>query len=204
MPIPASLAAVRTAYRRRAAHCLALCVLLAWPTAAAAAGADEAHYEALMEAASAAYETRDYAAAARLWGDAVREAEAFGRLDSRLAAGLNSLAEARRAQARYRDSARLTRRALAIWQTTLGPDHPVVALALGHLGLAMRLQGRFADAEPLLRRALAITGRASGPGSGQPDMADALGQLALLRKDQGRYVEARRLFLRRLPPRQSV
>ena len=175
----ASLSQVSLARGRRAALGLALILLLVWP---ATPRADEARYEALMESGSAAYQERDYAAAARLWAGAVAEAESFGPTDSRLAASLNSLAKARRSQARYRDSARLTQRALAIWQTTLGPEHPVVALALGDLGLAMRLQGRFADAEPLLQRALDLNEKASAPMTGDtpgdtpghPDVARGL------------------------------
>ena len=81
------------------ALCLALSLLAVWP---AAPRADEAGYEVLMAAGSTFYEDRDYAAAAQAWAAAVGEAEAFGPLDSRLAASLNSLAEARRAQARTR------------------------------------------------------------------------------------------------------
>jgi tetratricopeptide (TPR) repeat protein len=44
-------------------------------------------------------------------------------------------------------------RALRIWETVLGPDHPDVAASLNNLALLYRVQGNYGDAEPLYQRA---------------------------------------------------
>ena len=55
------------------------------------------------------------------------------------------------------------KRALAISEKALGPEHPDVAISLNNLALLYRAQGRYAEAEPLLKRALAISEKALGP-----------------------------------------
>jgi tetratricopeptide (TPR) repeat protein len=57
-------------------------------------------------------------------------------------------------QGRYADAEPLYKRALAIREKTLGPDHPDVAQSLNNLALLYDQQGRYADAEPLYKRAL--------------------------------------------------
>jgi Tetratricopeptide repeat len=52
----------------------------------------------------------------------------------------------------------LSRRAIAIGEETLGPEHSDLAARAQH-----RAAGRMAEAEPLYRRALAITATAHGP-----------------------------------------
>ena len=48
------------------------------------------------------------------------------------------------------------RRALAIDEQSLGPDHPRVAIRLNNLAQLLQATNRLEDAEPLMRRALAI------------------------------------------------
>ena len=60
-------------------------------------------------------------------------------------------------EGRYADSDPLYKRALAIREKALGPDHPDVAQSLNNLADLYRAQGRHADAEPLYKRALAST-----------------------------------------------
>ena len=48
------------------------------------------------------------------------------------------------------------RRALAIREAALGPDHPDVAKSLGNLAILLNDKGDYAAAEPLYRRALAV------------------------------------------------
>ena len=55
------------------------------------------------------------------------------------------------------------RRARAIFEKALGPDHPEVATNLNNLAELYRVQGRYAEAEPLNRRSLAIREKAFGP-----------------------------------------
>jgi Tetratricopeptide repeat len=50
----------------------------------------------------------------------------------------------------------LFRRALAIDEASLGPNHPNVAIRLNSLAFLLRTTNRLAAAEPLMRRALAI------------------------------------------------
>jgi tetratricopeptide (TPR) repeat protein len=86
----------------------------------------------------------------------------------------------------------LSRRALAIDEKALGPDHPEVGTALGNLASLLQNKGDYAGAEPLFRRALDIYKKALGPD--HPLVATALGNLALLLKDKGDYAGAESLF----------
>ena len=58
------------------------------------------------------------------------------------------------------------RRALAIREKALGPDHPDTATSLNNLALLLKSKGDYAGAEPLCRRALADCGE--GVGAGPP------------------------------------
>jgi CHAT domain-containing protein/Flp pilus assembly protein TadD len=99
-------------------------------------------------------------------------------------------------QGRYADAEPLFKRALAIREKALGPDHPDIATSLNNLAGLYRQQGRYADAEPLFKRSLAIYEKALGPD--HPDVATALGNLALLYNNQGRYADAEPLYKRAL------
>ena len=72
-----------------------------------------------------------------------------------LASTLNNLAERYKEEGRYADAEPLYKRALAIREEELGPDHPDVAQSLNDLAALYSAQGRDADAEPLYKRALA-------------------------------------------------
>ena len=76
-----------------------------------------------------------------------------------LAATLNNQAERYKEEGRYADAEPLYKRALAIRERALDPDHPDVAQSLNNLADLYSAQGRQADAEPLYKRA-----RASTPG----------------------------------------
>jgi tetratricopeptide (TPR) repeat protein len=101
-----------------------------------------------------------------------------------------------RVQGRYADAEPLYKRALAIGEKALGPDHPAVAIRLNNLALLYRVQGRYADAEPLYKRALAIDEKALGPD--HPAVAIRLNNLAGLYRAQGHYADAEPLFKRAL------
>jgi tetratricopeptide (TPR) repeat protein len=77
-----------------------------------------------------------------------------------VAASLNNLAQLYQAQGRYADAEPHYKRALAIYEKALGPDHPNLAASLNNLAELYRAQGRYADAEPLYKRALAIKEKA--------------------------------------------
>ena len=93
---------------------------------------------------------------------ALRAAEEFGPSDGRLATSLNNLAWLYQLQARYEEAEPLHQRAMAINETTLAPDNPVVAKGLNNLGLLYLRQAKYDQAEPLLGRALEIWERTLG------------------------------------------
>jgi tetratricopeptide (TPR) repeat protein len=66
-------------------------------------------------------------------------------------------------QGHYVEAEPLYKRALAIDEKVLGPDHPNVAIRLNNLAWLYQEQGRNAQAEPLYKRALAIDEKALGP-----------------------------------------
>ena len=67
------------------------------------------------------------------------------------------------AQGRYAEAEALHKRALAIREKALGPDHADVALSLNNLAALYVAQGRYAEAEPLYKRSLAIQEKALAP-----------------------------------------
>ena len=82
------------------------------------------------------------------------------------------------AQGRYAEAEPLYKRALAISEKALGPDHPDVGSSLNNLAMLYESQGRYAEAEPLYKRALAISEKALGPD--HPDVGSSLNNLAML------------------------
>jgi tetratricopeptide (TPR) repeat protein len=88
----------------------------------------------------------------------------------------------------------LYRRALAIYEASLGNDHPTVAIALNNLARLLSATTRLGEAEPLIRRALAI-GEASH-GNDHPNVAVALNDLAELLRVTNRLDEAEPLIRR--------
>ena len=101
---------------------------------------------------------------------------------------LNNLAGLYDMQGRYAEAEPLFKRALAIYEKALGPDHPDVARALNNLALLYDSQDHYAEAEPLYKRSLSIRQKALGPD--HPDVALAQNNLAALYSHQGRYADA--------------
>ena len=69
---------------------------------------------------------------------------------------LNNLAGLYDDQGRYAEAEPLYKRALAIREKALGPDHPDVATIAEQSGGALRRSRPLCRAEPLFKRALAI------------------------------------------------
>jgi tetratricopeptide (TPR) repeat protein len=115
---------------------------------------------------------------------------------------LNNLASVYAHRGSYAEAESLHRRALAIKEKALGPDHPDVAAALNNLAELYRAQGRFGDAEPLYRQALAIWEKSAG--TSHAGTAATLGNLGELYRQQGRYAEAEPLFQRALGIREKA
>jgi tetratricopeptide (TPR) repeat protein len=67
-----------------------------------------------------------------------------------------------RAQGHYAEAEPLYKRALAIAEKALGPDHPNVGTTLNNLAELYRAQGHDAEAEPLKKRAQAISQKSLG------------------------------------------
>jgi hypothetical protein len=68
--------------------------------------------------------------------------------------------------------------ALAIDETSYGPDHPNVAIRLNNLAKLLEATNRIAEAEPLMRRALAIF--EASLGSDHPNTVTVRDNLAAL------------------------
>ena len=96
----------------------------------------------------------------------------------------------------YDEAEPLFRRALAIGEKTLGPNHPDVATWLSNLASLLYAQGNYLDAEPLYRRALAIGEKTLGPD--HQNIATCLNNLASLLYAQGNYLDAEPLYRRAL------
>ena len=79
-----------------------------------------------------------------------------------VAVNLNNLAALRHARGDAAGAGRLYRRALALKEKLLGPDHPDVALTLNNLAVLCKSQGEHAEAAALYRRALAVFEQALG------------------------------------------
>jgi tetratricopeptide (TPR) repeat protein len=109
---------------------------------------------------------------------------------------MNQLGSLFYAKSRYAEAERLYRRALAIDEATLGPDHPDVAIRLNNLANLLKTTNCLAEAEPLMRRALAITETSYGPD--HPTVAIRLSTLAGLLHDTNRVAEAEPLYRRAL------
>jgi tetratricopeptide (TPR) repeat protein len=99
-------------------------------------------------------------------------------------------------KAQYQRAEPFSRRALAIDETSLGPDHPTVATRLNNLAELLRGTNRLTEAEPMYRRALPIDEASFGPD--HPDVARDLNNLALLLRATNRLTEAEPLFRRAL------
>src|SRR5262249_37554015 len=101
-----------------------------------------------------------------------------------------------RRQAAYSAAEPLLRRALAIAEKALGPEHPDTATSLNNLALVLHDQGDLAAAPSLHERALAIKEKALGPE--HPETSTGLNNLAFVLQQQGDLAAARPLHERAL------
>jgi tetratricopeptide (TPR) repeat protein len=102
-------------------------------------------------------------------------------------------------KARFAESERLERRALAISEAAANDSE--LTTHLSNLAGLLRDTNRLAEAEPLCRRALAIDEASLGPD--HPSVATDLNILALLLHDMNRYAEAEPLHRRSLAIREA-
>ncbi len=73
-----------------------------------------------------------------------------------MAASLNNLALLHKVQGNYAEAEPLYKRALAIWEKALGPEHPDVATSLENYAALLRETGRADEAAEMEARAKAI------------------------------------------------
>jgi tetratricopeptide (TPR) repeat protein len=90
----------------------------------------------------------------------------------------------------------MMREALSIDEAFYGPDHPNVAVRLGHLALLLQTLNRPAEAEPLMRRALEIDEAFFGPY--RVEVAFRLGNLGRLLCAEGKSDEGKQSLERAL------
>ena len=100
------------------------------------------------------------------------------------------------ADGRLPEAEALLRRALALCEQSLGPQHPQTVDAQTELARLLARQGQAAEAEALLRRALAA--REAVYGGEHPKVSDVLGTLAAVLVRQGQAAEAEALLRRAL------
>ena len=91
----------------------------------------------------------------------------------------------------FAEAEALFKRSLAMFEKTLGENHPMVATSLNNLAAVYSNENRDAEAEPLYRRSLEISKKAYGPE--HPVIAYTLWNLAVLCRKQQRIAEARNL-----------
>jgi len=101
---------------------------------------------------------------------------------------LSTMGTLERVAGRYEEARAYLERALALFERTLGPDHPSVARTLANLGKVDRTSGRYAEARGYLERAVAIIER--GQGLDHPNLAGALTSLGGVAIAEERYDDA--------------
>lgn len=92
-------------------------------------------------------------------------------------------------------------RALAIFETLLGPEDPETATCLNNVGVTLMAQGKLDKARPYFERALLIMEKRAGPED--PRIAGSLNSLGALLSRLGQYEEARRYYERALAIREK-
>ena len=103
----------------------------------------------------------------------------------------------------YAKAEPLYRRALAIHEKALGPEHPATATSLNNLAVLYRGDGRLRQGRAALCGAhLAIREKALGPE--HPETANSLNNLAVLYKAMGDYAKAEPLYQRALAIREKA
>lgn len=86
--------------------------------------------------------------------------EAVGPEHAKVAQTMNNLAAVLGEQGKYEEAKRMQGHALAIWEKTLGIEHPELTWALSELGELYRKKKEFAMAKINFKRALAICEKA--------------------------------------------
>lgn len=137
----------------------------------------------------------DHAAAEPLLLQALREAEARGQSDSRLASALHDMGELYRVKGDLVAAEPYFWRALPVWAESVGATHPRMATSLSSLGLVYEAKKEYAKALSLVRQALKIREKAFG--DDHPNILPSLEQYAGLLRRLNRVQEAEEIDARR-------
>jgi eukaryotic-like serine/threonine-protein kinase len=148
--------------------------------------------------AGVAYSTGQFAEAERKYRELLainekRFADKAGK-DPETAGALHNLGMAVNAQGRGEEAAELQRRALAMFEATIGPDHPNTALAINQLAALAFDAKRYAKAAALHRRTIANWEKSLGPN--HPNLSEPLIGLGRSEDMLGHRAEAIALYRR--------
>jgi tetratricopeptide (TPR) repeat protein len=143
------------------------------------------HWQELMQAAEKSTQQKNYKAAEKQYKEALREAEAFGKQDPRLATTLRDLAALYESQSKFDKAETLYQRALAISESLLSPNDPKLIESVSKLADIEWLFGRLDKAELLCQRAVEMTERVHGPD--HLELAKMLDRLAIYEYIDGLY-----------------
>jgi CHAT domain-containing protein/Tfp pilus assembly protein PilF len=102
----------------------------------------------------------------------------------------------------YRDGIDIAKRAVALREQALGPEHPKVAESLTALGGLHTRAGNPSLAESVYQQALAIREKVLGPE--HPDVAKSLANLGVVYLNTGAYKQAERLYQRALAINEKI
>lgn len=103
---------------------------------------------------------------------------------------------------KFAEAIPIAQESVELSETTFGPEHPGMAVSLGHLAILYDNMRDYAKAEPLYRRALEIYEKAQGPE--HPNTAITLSNLADLYVNMGDYAKAESFHLRALEIREKA
>lgn len=126
-----------------------------------------------------------------LWYAALGEAESFEETDPRLTVTLETLAELLFRTRKYAQAEPICERTLAIYEHTLGDNHPDVGILANNLAMLFHVQEKFDRAEELYKKAMLIQTKTLGPK--HPEVINLLGNYANLLHRTHRQAEAEHL-----------
>lgn len=172
---------------------------LMWLALTGTAAAQAPSWETLVAAGQTAFQAGDFDAAGEKFDAALRIAETYSELDTRLATTLNNIAAVHYVKGEYAAAEPLFRRALSIRERSLGRNHAEVATSLNNLAAVNRKQGDLRAAAPALQRALGIREEALGPT--HPSTLAIIHNLATVYRDLGQDAQSEVLWRQSLDRR---
>jgi tetratricopeptide (TPR) repeat protein len=102
----------------------------------------------------------------------------------------------------YSEAEPLCRRALKVWESIMGQEHPDTLTSVNGLASLLQSQGKYAEAELLFRRVFSARERVLG--LDHPYTLISIDNLASLLRSQGKYAEAAPLYRRALSARERA